>query len=152
MRYAIEDSIHIEATPQDVYALISDVVRTGEWSPQCRAVEWKTDERGVGARFLGHNSKPGRDWTTESQIRSAQQDEEFSWAVVPAGVVWGYRLAPLAGGTRLTHFTEFSTDAEQFFQAKYGDESAEVMRSRLVDASEGIPQTLQRVKELLEQR
>ena len=32
--------IHIEAQPEKVYALVSDVARMGEWSPECYRCEW----------------------------------------------------------------------------------------------------------------
>lgn len=35
-----ERSIEIAATPEQVYAVVSDVSRTGEFSPECRGAEW----------------------------------------------------------------------------------------------------------------
>lgn len=35
MTYELSDSIHIDASPAEIYDLISDVTRTGEWSQQC---------------------------------------------------------------------------------------------------------------------
>src|SRR4051812_29945801 len=56
-----EVSIEIEATPEDVYALVSDITRMGEWSPECRRCTWTKGASGpaVGARFRARN-KGGR--------------------------------------------------------------------------------------------
>src|SRR5678815_3766100 len=36
----VSSSIEIDAPPNDVYALLSDVTRTGEWSPECVRCRW----------------------------------------------------------------------------------------------------------------
>ncbi len=57
-----EQSIIIEATPETLYDLVSDITRTGEWSPVCTACWW--DDPGeagqIGAWFTGHNELPER--------------------------------------------------------------------------------------------
>src|SRR6266508_5653038 len=51
-----EASIEINASPEAVYALVSDLPRMGEWSPENIGGEWQGGGRGqVGDRFLGHN-------------------------------------------------------------------------------------------------
>jgi hypothetical protein len=54
------EQIQINASPERVYALVADLTRMGEWSPECQRVEW--DERATGpaegATFTGYN--PGR--------------------------------------------------------------------------------------------
>ena len=55
----------VAATPQQVYDLVSDVTRTGEWSPICRECWWdEGDGPRVGAWFTGRNEVPGRTWQT----------------------------------------------------------------------------------------
>ena len=48
-----EVSIEIAASPEAVYALVSDITRMGEWSPECRECTWANGATGpaVGARF-----------------------------------------------------------------------------------------------------
>ena len=38
----------IDASPEQVWAVVSDLRRMGEWSPQCRRCEWEDERRGVG--------------------------------------------------------------------------------------------------------
>ena len=51
-------SIHVSAQPDAVYALISDVTRMGEWSPETRSCEWLDGASGVRSepRGSGHAS------------------------------------------------------------------------------------------------
>ncbi|MGH9050843.1 MAG: SRPBCC family protein [Acidimicrobiia bacterium] len=45
-------SLHVDAPPEKLYELVSDVTRMGEWSPECRRCEWIDGATGpaVGAR------------------------------------------------------------------------------------------------------
>jgi hypothetical protein len=55
------ESIHVDADPRTVWDVVSDVTRTGEWSPVCARCEWdEGDGPWVGAHFTGHNAKPDR--------------------------------------------------------------------------------------------
>ena len=49
--------IVINADPERIYGLISDLPRMGEWSPECERVEWTggSSTAAVGARFTGYN-------------------------------------------------------------------------------------------------
>ena len=49
-------TVHMDAPPEKVWALVSDVTRIGEFSPETFEAEWTGDATGpaVGARFRGH--------------------------------------------------------------------------------------------------
>lgn len=150
MTYELSDDIRIDATPEAVYAVISDVTRTGEWSEQCRRVEWENDARGVGARFTGHNETPEREWTTTSQVAVADPAVEFAWDVVPAEVRWSYRMEREGDGTRLTHSTTFTEQSERTFAERFGDDARAQAEKRRLAAREGIGATLARIKDIVE--
>ena len=151
MRYTLEDSVVVERSPEDVYALISDVTRTGEWSEQCHACEWDCSARGAGATFTGHNRTPVREWSTVSTVTVDEPATRFEWTIGTSGTKWGYRVAAAGdGSTRLTEYTAFSDTGEEFFHEKYGDDADDQMRIRLVAAAEGIPATLARIKQIAE--
>ena len=69
----IEISREIQASPESVYAAISDVTRMGEWSEECYACEWHEGSEGpaVGASFDGHNRNGERTWTTQGKVIEA---------------------------------------------------------------------------------
>ena len=51
-----EVSLHMDATTEEVWALVSDVTRIGEFSPETFEARWRRCSAGpeVGARFKGH--------------------------------------------------------------------------------------------------
>ena len=53
----IEVSRDIVASPEAVFAAITDITRMGEWSPETRSAEWNEgfDQAEVGAQYTGHN-------------------------------------------------------------------------------------------------
>src|ERR1700689_1073749 len=50
-------SLTIEAPAERIYALVADLPRMGDWSPEGRRAEWLDGSVGPveGARFIGHN-------------------------------------------------------------------------------------------------
>ncbi|WP_374068755.1 SRPBCC family protein [Rhodococcus sp. CX] len=55
----------MDATPEQIWAVLADVTRIGEWSSECHGAEWldgATVPR-VGARFRGRNRVGPIRWT-----------------------------------------------------------------------------------------
>jgi uncharacterized protein YndB with AHSA1/START domain len=104
----VASAIDIDAPPAQVYALVSDVTRTGEWSPECVSCRWLGGEDRAleGARYRGRSRNGWRRWSTTSTIRVARPEAELTWDVTYLGrpvARWSYHLAPRdGGGTRLT--------------------------------------------------
>ena len=101
-----EASVDIAATCDVVYALVSDLTRMGEWSPEATGGEWLDGGSGqVGDWFLGHNQVGEREWSRQVQVAVADPGREFAFVV--GGVDenctwWCYEMEPVDGGTRLT--------------------------------------------------
>jgi hypothetical protein len=137
------DSIVVRTSPEELYDLVSDVTRTGEWSPVCRACWWdEGDVPRVGAWFTGRNEVPGRTWETRSQVVVADPGREFAWLVGGRLVRWSFTLEPVEGGTRLTESWEFLPAGQEMFVERYGDGAAAQVEDRTRAAHEGIPVTL----------
>jgi hypothetical protein len=106
-----ECSIEIDATPQQVYDAVSDLTRMGEFSPECRRVEWldgAADPR-PGARFVGHNQGGPLAWSRRGRVISAEAGREFSFVTEEGGregTLWTYRLSPAGRGTLVTESYE----------------------------------------------
>ena len=150
-RFALSESIEIAASPLEVYALVSDVTRTGEWSPICRECWWdEGDGPRVGAHFTGRNHDLGRTWETHSTIVAADPGRAFAWDVNGGLVRWGYLLEPSASGTRLTEWWDFTEDARAYFHDKYGDGAQAEIDNRVAAAHEGVPATLAAIKRIVE--
>ena len=151
MRYTLQDSITIARSAASVYAVISDITRTGEWSVQTHLCEWDGPERGVGATFAGHNRTPDREWTTVSRVVVDEPGVEFGWAIVASDVRWGYRLEAVDyTSSILTEYTAFGETAETVFVERFGADAVHQTTIRLTAAATGIPVTLARIKEIVE--
>lgn len=147
-----QDSVVVEATPDAVYDLVSDIMRTGEWSPVCTSCWWddETEAGQVGAWFTGHNELPDRTWETRSQVVAADRGREFAWLVGGAFVRWGFLLEEHDGSTRLTETWEFTPEGLAMFADKYGDRAAAEIEERTRLAHDGIPRTLAAIKQIAE--
>jgi Polyketide cyclase / dehydrase and lipid transport len=103
-----EVSTVLAARPEDVYALVADVTRTPEFSPEVSSVRWLdgATEPVVGARFESVNTAVnGRTWKNRPVITVAEPGREFAFTRTEpfAGTItWRYRLEPVQEGTRVT--------------------------------------------------
>lgn len=146
-----EESIFVNASADVLYDLVSDVTRTGQWSPVCKACWWvEGDGPVVGARFGGRQEVPGRTWETESVVTEADPGVVFAWQVGGRFVQWAYRMRAVEGGTELTETWALNEATKQMFAEKYGDRGDEVLDLRRQEALSGIPDTLARIKQVLE--
>jgi len=145
------DSIVISGTPEDLYDMVSDVTRMGEWSPVCKACWW--DEGGgpaVGARFTGRNEVPERTWETRSEVVAAERGREFAFVLKATRTRWGYSFAPVDGGTEVTESWEFSPDGVAVFEQRFGTDAEAQIDARYETARAGIAETLAAIKRVAE--
>ena len=96
--------MHVDASPDQVWELVSDLDRLHEWSPECYRVRWVGRPRGpvVGARFLGFNRQGWKRWFTRNVVAAAEPGEAFGWLTRDNKTQWDYLLAPDGDGTRVT--------------------------------------------------
>jgi hypothetical protein len=107
-------SVVMEAPAERIYALVADLPRMGEWSPECQRVEWLEGSDGPveGARFIGHNQGGPRGlmkWSRPGRVLTADPGREFAFVTEEGGkegVRWRYRFEPLQSGTRVTESYE----------------------------------------------
>lgn len=98
----------IAAPPERVHAMVSDVTRMGEWSPECVRCDWLDDDR---TRFKGYNRKGFARWSTTATVVANEPGREFTFDVTSLFGVpvarWSYRFEPAAdGGTLVTESWE----------------------------------------------
>ncbi len=67
-----EVSLHVDAPVEEVWALVSDVTRIGEFSPETFEARWTRGSTGpeVGASFKGHVKRNGVGRRTGRPARS----------------------------------------------------------------------------------
>ena len=149
LRYS--ESVVVARSPEDLYDMVADVTRMGEWSPVCAACWWD-DGAGprVGAWFTGRNELPERTWETRSQVVVADRGREFAFIVGGSWVRWGYTFAAVPGGTQLTESWEFLLAGIAGFHDRYGDDAEAQIANRTELAHRGIPVTLAAIKKAAE--
>ena len=107
----VEVSRDIAASPDVVFAAISDVTRMGEWSTECHTCAWQEghDAPVVGAVFNGENRNGEAEWTTQGVVTVAEPGLSFHFDAVARDYVfakWGYNFEAIDGGTRVTEVWE----------------------------------------------
>ena len=111
MTERIEISRDIAASPELVYAAISDVTRMGEWSEECYACEWHEGFDGpvVGATFDGHNRNGEHEWVTQGKVIEADPGRAFAFECSMLDFhfsSWGYRFEPTDSGCWVTEWND----------------------------------------------
>ena len=106
---ACEASIVVAAPVDAVWALVSDVTRTGEWSTECRGAEWLDGATGPvkGARFRGRNRRNATRWSRVCEVLEVDAPHRLAWRTLPTRLLpdstrWELELASDDAGTRLT--------------------------------------------------
>jgi len=101
------DTVSVErdvaAAPDVVWAMVADLTRMCEWSPENTRCEWIGPTTGavVGARFRGSNENGRKKWKTVGTIVDAQPGKSFAFEIKagPFGVArWEYRFDATDGG------------------------------------------------------
>lgn len=113
----VEVSHEIAASPDAVFAAITDVTRMGDWSPETHRAEWNDgfDGPALGAVFTGHNRFGGNEWSTEATIVELVENERFFFDCAVGDFVfssWGYVIEPTDGGCRVTECCQNHIPAE----------------------------------------
>jgi hypothetical protein len=156
--YHYTDSISIDRSPADLYAMVSEVGRVGDLSPVCQSGVWDDPSQAgeVGAWFTGHNAIGDFGWDTRCQVVAANPGSEFTFINHgPDGtaelVRWSYTLEAEGTGTKVTEswqvlpaYPDFVSGGDEHFDVKARiDGMAEMAR-------EGIGATLANLKRLAE--
>jgi Polyketide cyclase / dehydrase and lipid transport len=114
MRTHGEVSQQVQASPEELYDLVADVTRIGEFSPECRQAEWIEGDLPArpGMRFRGRNAASRLlRWSRTCEVVTAAPGREFSFRTIPSltkpdSTVWTYRFGPVDGGTEVTESYE----------------------------------------------
>ena len=103
--------IDVNAPPERVWALVSDISISAQFSEEFQGAVWAEsfDGPALGAQFIGTNKHPKiGEWQTTSTITELVENERFGWAVgtteVDAAARWRWEIDELHGHRcRLRH-------------------------------------------------
>ena len=142
--------IEIHAEPMAIYELISDIMRMGEWSPECYRCEWLHGATTAveGALFRGHNRLGNVRWHTDAIVTVADPGREFSFTTLHESgreeTLWRYELRPVGAGTEVI-------ESYHFLWCPIANRIAELPIPRDKQLRRGIQETLNRIKTAAEQ-
>jgi uncharacterized protein YndB with AHSA1/START domain len=110
----VEVELIVDKEPAQMWDLVTDVARIGEWSPECVGAAWLNGDTAVPeARFEGYNEYGnGYKATVTCVVTEAQRPSVFEWVVLDPselpgqpGSIWRYELSGTGrpGQTRVVH-------------------------------------------------
>lgn len=102
-------SVTIAATSEDVYDLVVDVSRMGEWSPEATGTIGHPSELRVGDKFWGMNRKGVFRWFTRCTVLAAVPGRRFEFDVDlgPSPISrWRYEFTRTPEGCEVTETWE----------------------------------------------
>jgi uncharacterized protein YndB with AHSA1/START domain len=107
MTTSISVSRAIAAPADQVWDLISDLPRMGEWSPENTGGNWVKGATGpaVDARFKGTNSNGRKTWSTDVKVTTCDPGRAFEFRSTVMGIgvaLWGYTIEATEAGCTVT--------------------------------------------------
>ena len=97
----------IGAPAEQVWAMVADLTRMGEWSPENKGAAWLRGATGPkpGATFRGANRNGKKKWRTAGTIVDADPGRLLTFRIKAAGfkvAEWRYVFDTTAAGCRVT--------------------------------------------------
>jgi hypothetical protein len=151
--YRASASVTVEAEPQRIYDLVSDISRMGEWSPVSTGGTYDPDR----TWFTGTNAIGEITWETRCKVVESDPGRAFVFENHGQKgrhpmVRWAFSLRPAATGTEVTESWQVlpgyvDAFAEEEEPRMTLEERLDVMRSM---AEQGMPETLAGLKQAAE--
>jgi carbon monoxide dehydrogenase subunit G len=161
-RYAdtptVEAETWIDAAPDHVWAVVSDIEVMPALSTELQSVAWR-DGTGpaVGNTFVGRNRHDAMgEWETTSRIVECEPPRVFAWAVQgiddDVSSSWRYTLEPAGGGTRLRQWMRMGPGRAglSFAIERMPDKEQKIVFVRMRELENSIIGTLAAIKERAE--
>jgi hypothetical protein len=147
-------SRHIEAAPETVYALVADVTRTPEYSPEVVKCTWLDGANGpaAGARFKAINHA-GRipDWPNKPVVTVADPGRTFAFERTEVGggtIEWRYTFEPDGTGTVVTESYRVVKPVSRL--GWFIIDTLAGLKDRRSDLQRGMAQSLARIAQIVE--
>lgn len=102
----LETEVEIAASPAEVWAVVSDLPRLAEWSPQVVRTVVVPKPTKVGSWMLNLNHQGWKHWPTTARVVAYEPQLTVAFRVTENRTVWSFELSPTAAGTRLVQRRE----------------------------------------------
>ena len=116
---AVESTVHIDCTPRDVFAFVSDYERDPTWRSEVISMAYQNPgPTGIGRLALEKSRVFGRRLETLSEVLEYEPDTKVvSRSISSPTPVISYRLVtPDEGGTRFTYRLDVDLSEAWFFR------------------------------------
>lgn len=151
-------SLPMRADPEAIYALVADVTRMPEFSPEIVECKWLDGASGpaVGARFVGRNkmATPNRpSFTNKPVVTICDPGRTFAFSrTEPFGgtVVWRYDFVPDGDGALVTESYTVTKPVSRIGWFIIGGLFGR--KDRRADLHAGMEQTLERLRQVAERQ
>jgi len=155
---SVEVDIHIEAGPDRVWPLITDINLPARFSTEFQGARWLDDSTGAaqGARFAGRNRHQATgEWETTCTVTACEAGRVFAWAVGdPAfpSASWSFELEPDGRGSRLRQRAQMGPAPSGLTPAieAMPDKEERIVARRLGEFEANMLATLEGIKALAE--
>lgn len=162
MRYAegptAEVEVLVEAPPERVWALVTDIDLPARFSQELLGAEWLDEGPALGARFVGrsHHEALGA-WETTSWVNRYEPPRAFGWAVSDPdepSATWWFELEEEEGGVRLRQCARMgpAPSGLSIAIAAMPDKEERIVARRLQEFERNMLATLEGMKQLAESR
>ncbi|MFD3925677.1 SRPBCC family protein [Streptomyces sp. NPDC058614] len=155
----VEVPIWIEAPPERVWELVSDIELMPSLSTELQSVEWLDPgaRPAPGARFVGRSSHEAfGEWATTSHVVEYEPPRVFAWAVEDPeqpSAIWRFTLEPDNGGTLLRQWMQLGPGRSGLSVAidRMPEKEQKIVFVRMREFEVNIGDTLTAIKKLAEQ-
>lgn len=142
----LEASIHIDAPPSVVWAIVSDQRRMNEFSPETWKQKFFGDEIGVGTVSINLNKRKGFVWPTASRITELVPEKRIAFYVYGPADTWSYDLEPDGTGTKVVERRELKNGKRSVASRITATLALGGIDGHDVELVEGMRTTLERIK------
>ncbi|MCF3132276.1 SRPBCC family protein [Streptomyces olivochromogenes] len=161
-RYAdtptVEVTTWIDAPPQRVWELVSDVTLMPGMSDELASTAWLDGATGaaLGARFVGRSKHQAfGEWATTSTVVECEPARVFAWAVEDPdrpSALWRFRLEPKDDGTELAQWMRMGPGRSGLSMAidAMPDKEQKIVFVRMREFEHNMTATLAHIKKLAE--
>jgi uncharacterized membrane protein len=148
----------IDAPPDRVWAVVSDIELMPTMSQELQSVEWLdgATEPSVGAGFVGLSKHEALgEWSTTSEVIECEPERVLAWAVEDPKnptAIWRFRLEPKDGGTELSQWVQLGPGRSglSFAIDRMPEKEPQIVFVRMREFETNMAATLEHIKTLAE--
>ena len=143
----IEASVEIDASPADVWRIVSDQRRMNEWSPETFKQKFFGSPIGLGTRSINLNKRKGFVWPTASKITEFVPEKKIAFYVYGPAALWSYELEPTQTGTKVIERRALKGGKRSVLSKVTAKVALGGIEGHDVELVDGMQKTLERIKD-----